>query len=296
MDRILVAGASGFLGRHIVQELGTRGYGVRALIRDPDKRGLIKGTQDTIVIDLLNAAAHVREAMKGIDVVLSAAGQPCTLKRTADRSSFRQVDPQINRALLEAAIEQGVRKFVYITVLAGPQLQDLDYVAAHEQFVDELKASPIDHTVVRANGFFYSYIDLLDFARRGLAISFADGRARSNPIHEADLALACVEAIENHRREIDVGGPEIVTRREEVELAFAAIGQRTRVLRIPGPLLKAVLPLIRLSDRRRGEMLEFLAAISAADVLAPAHGSRRLGDYLREYAEEASQTCSPSAR
>lgn len=296
MDRILVAGASGFLGRHIVQELGARGYGVRALIRDPDKRGLIKGTQDTIVIDLLNAAGHVRETMKGIDVVLSAAGQPCTLQRTADRRSFRQVDPQINRALLETAIEQRVRKFVYITVLASPQLQDLDYVAAHEQFVDELRASPIDHTVVRANGFFYSYIDLLDFARRGLAISFADGKARSNPIHEADLALVCVEAIENCRREIDVGGPEIVTRREEVELAFAAVGQRTRVLRIPGPLLKAVLPLIRLGDRRRGEMLEFLAAISATDLLAPAYGSRRLGDYLREHAKEASQTRSPSAR
>ncbi len=296
MDRILVAGASGFLGRHVVRELGALGYGVRALIRDPDKRGLIEGTEDTLAIDLLDAAAQVCEAMKDIDIVFSAAGQPCTLQRTGDRRSFRRVDPQINRALLEAAITQGVRKFVYVTVLAGPQLQDLDYVAAHEQFVDELKASPIDHAVVRANGFFYSYIDLLDFARRGLAISFADGKARSNPIHEADLALVCVEAIESPHREIDVGGPETITRREELELAFAAVERRTRVLRIPGSLLKAVLPLIRLSDRRRGEMLEFLAAISATDVLAPAHGSRRLGDYLREHAEETGQTRSPSAR
>ena len=296
MDNVLVAGASGFLGRHVVRELGARGYGVRALIRDPNKRGLIEGTHDTIPIDLLDPAAQTHDAMKAIDVVLSAAGQPCTLRRIADRRSFRQVDPQINLALLETAIEQGVRKFVYVTVLAGPQLHALDYVAAHEQFVDELKASPIDYTVVRANGFFYSYIDLLDFARRGLTIGFADGSARSNPIHEADLAQACVEAIDNESSEIEFGGPEIFTRREEVELAFAAVGRRTRLLRIPGPLLKAVLPLIRLGDRRRGEMLEFLAAISASDVLAPAYGSRRLGDYLREHAEETSQTRSPSAR
>ncbi|HTA96711.1 MAG TPA: NAD(P)H-binding protein [Solirubrobacteraceae bacterium] len=291
MDRVLVAGASGFLGRHVVRELGARDYGVRALIRDPDKRELIEGTQDTIAIDLLkNPGAQIHNAMEGIDVVFSAAGQPCTLRRTTDRRSFRHVDPQINLTLLRAAIAQGVRKFVYVTVLAGPQLHDLDYVYAHEQFIDELEASPIDYTVVRANGFFYSYIDLLDFARRGLAIGFADGNARSNPIHEADLALVCVEAIESPHREIDVGGPETFTRREELELAFAAVERRTRVLRIPGPLLKAVLPLIRLGDRRRGEMLEFLAAISATDVLAPAHGSRRLEDYLREHAEETSQT------
>lgn len=284
MDRVLVAGASGFLGRHVVRELGAHGYDVRALIRDPGKRELIEGTQDTIAIDLLDPGAQIHAAMEAIDVVFSAAGQPCTLQRIADRRSFRQVDPQINRALLQAAIAQGVRKFVYVTVLAGPPLHDLAYVAAHQQFIDELKVSAIDHTVLRANGFFYSYIDLLDFARRGLAISFADGKARSNPIHEADLALACVEAIESPHREIDVGGPETLTRREEVELAFAAVERRTRVLRIPRPLLKVALPLIRLGDHRRGEMLEFLAAISATDVLAPARGSRQLGDYLREHA------------
>jgi uncharacterized protein YbjT (DUF2867 family) len=290
VDRILVAGASGFLGRHVVQELGARGHEVRALIRDPGKRELIEGARDTVAIDLLDAGARVHEATRGIDVVLSAAGQPCTLRRIADRRSFRHVDPQINRALLEAAIAQGVRKFVYVSVLAGPRLQELDYVAAHEQFIAELSASSIDHTIVRANGFFYSYLDLLHFARRGLAIGFADGSARSNPIHEAELALACVEAIDSPHREIDVGGPEILTRREEAELAFAAVGRGTRVLRIPGPLSKAVLALIRLGDRRRGEMLEFLAAITATDVLAPPHGSRRLGDYLREHAEETGPT------
>jgi uncharacterized protein YbjT (DUF2867 family) len=284
MDKILVAGASGFLGRHVVRELSARGYGVRALIRDPDKRGLIEGTQDTIAIDLIDAGAQAQDAMEGIDVVFSAAGQPCTLQRIADRRSFRHVDPQINLALLRAAVAQGARKFVYVTVLAGPQLHDLDYVAAHEQFVDELRASPLDHTVVRANGFFYSYIDLLDFARRGLAIGFADGKARSNPIHEADLALVCVEAIESESSEIEVGGPEIFTRREEIELAFAAVERKTRVLQVPQPLFKAALPLIRLGDRRRGEMLEFLASISRTDLVAPKHGTRLLSDYLREHA------------
>jgi len=283
-ERVLVAGASGFLGSHIVQELVDRGNRVRALIRDPCKRELTVKAEETIAIDLLDASPRLRHALEGVDVIISAAGQPCTLKRKVDRRSFRHVDPQINRVLLDMAIACGVRKFIYVTVLAAPRLHELDYVAAHEEFIADLKVSAIDHATVYANGFFYSYLDLLDFARRGLAISFADGSARSNPIHEADLAVACVEAIENESHKIEVGGPETFTRREEVELAFAAVGRKTRVVRVPRPLLKAALPLIGLSDRRRSEMLDFLAAISAADVLAPPQGSRRLGDYLCEHA------------
>lgn len=296
MKRILVAGASGFLGRHAVQELGSRGYRVRALIRDPGKRELIEGAEKTCVLDLLDERTGLQDVLRGVDVVFSAAGQPCTLQRLADRRSFRRVDPQINRALLQAAIASGARKFVYVTVLAVPELHELDYVAAHDEFIADLRASSMDHTIVHANGFFYSYLDLLAFARRGLAVSFVDGRARSNPIHEADLAVVCVEAIESDAAEIEVGGPETMTRREEIELAFAVVGRKARVLRIPGPLFKAALPLIRLGDRRRGEMLEFLAAISATDVLAPQHGSRRLGDYLREHAEADDQTLSSAAR
>ncbi|MGA9876126.1 MAG: NAD(P)H-binding protein [Solirubrobacteraceae bacterium] len=284
MSRVLVAGASGYLGRHVVEECGARGHQVRALIRDPDKRSLTESAEETVAIDLLDGGERLREVIEGVDVVFSAVGQPCTMQRIGDRRSFRKVDPQINRALLDAALAGGVRKFVYVSVLVGPGLSHLDYVAAHEEFVEQLRDSPIEHTVVCANGFFYSYIDLLDFARRGLAVSFCDGSARSNPIHEADLAVACVDAIEGSQRQIDVGGPEIITRREEIELAFAAVGRKTRVLRIPVPLLKAVLPIVRLSDRRRGEMLDFLAAISNADVLAPPQGSHRLGHYLREHA------------
>jgi uncharacterized protein YbjT (DUF2867 family) len=283
MSRILVAGASGYLGRHLVEELSSRDYRVHALIRDPAKRDLLKRAEQTFVIDLLDDRAHLHDALENVDVVISVAGQPCTLKRTTDRRSFNHVDPQINHALLDVAITNGVRKFVYVTVLAGPRLSDMDYVAAHETFINELQRSDIEHTVVHANGFFCSYLDLLDFARRGLAISFGDGNARSNPIHEADLAVACADAINDSRRRIEVGGPEIITRREEIEKAFAAVGRKPRVLRVPYALFKTALPAIRLTDRRRGEMLDFLAAISRTDVVAPAYGSRRLDEYLREH-------------
>jgi uncharacterized protein YbjT (DUF2867 family) len=279
MKRVLVAGAGGHLGRHVVAELSARGHRARALVRDPGKRDLA-GAEEVVAADLSDPEAPLAEALEGVDVVFSAAGQSCTMQRAVERASFRDVDLPINRALLAAARAAGVQRFAYVAVLGGERLRHLDYVAAHEDFVGELAASGLDRTVIRANGFFYSYLDMLQAIRRGPAILFGDGSARSNPIHEADLAVACVEAIERGLEEVDVGGPETLTRREEAELAFAAIGKKPRLIRLPAPLLGAAVRLLRPRDRRRAEMLEFIAAIGRTDMLAPAHGERRLGEYL----------------
>jgi uncharacterized protein YbjT (DUF2867 family) len=281
VSRVLVAGASGFLGRELVGELKARGHRVRALIRNPRKQSVLGAADEVVMLDLLDPRSIPDDVVEGIDLVVSAAGQPWTLERTDERRSFRQVDPKINRALLEAALAAGVQRFAYVGVLCPEQLRHLPYVAAHEEFIEDLISSGLPHSVIRANGFFCSYVDLLNLARRGLAIGFGDGSARSNPIHEADLAAACIDAIEAEHNEIEIGGPEILTRQEEAELAFAAVGRNARLLRIPVPLLKLALPAMRLGDRRRAEMAEFIAAISRIDMLAPPHGSRRLSDYLR---------------
>ena len=284
MSRVLVAGSSGHLGRHIAAELRSRGHTVTALIRDPAKSDLFEADA-TVAVDLLDPdRERLDAAFDGVDAVVSAAGQPCTLGASADRRSFRQVDTAINRHLLDAASRNGVHRFAYVTVLGGGDLDGLDYVAAHEEFVAELRASDAEHTVIHANGFFHSYLDLLDAARRGPVPSFSDGSARSNPIHEADLAAVCVDALEGEHREIEVGGPEVLSRLEEIELAFEALGRKPRVRRVPSSLLRAALPLVRVRDRRRAEMLQFVAAIARRDMLAPPHGERRLRDYFVEHA------------
>ena len=280
--RALVAGASGALGRHLVAELGRRGYSTRALVRDPAKSE-VAGAEDSVVIDLLRPdRARLDAALEKVDVVVSAVGQPCGLEASEERRSFRDVDPAANRALLAAALGRGVGHFAYVAVLHSPAQRGLDYVAAHEDFVEELVAAEVEHTVIRANGFFYSYLDLLAGARRGPVPIFGSGAARSNPIHEAELAVACVDALEGGAREVEVGGPQELSRREEAELAFQALGRRPRLIRVPPLLLRGALPLIRLRDRRRAEMIEFLVAICLEDQLAPAHGTRLLGEYFSE--------------
>ncbi len=79
--------------------------------------------------------------------------------------------------------------------------------------------------------------------------------------------------------EVDVGSPEVITRRQEIEIAFAALGRKPRVLHVPRPLLGAAAGLIGIRDRRRAERLRFLRDLSSDDVPAPTHGERRYRDY-----------------
>jgi len=74
-------------------------------------------------------------------------------------------------------------------------------------FVDELEASGIDHVVLRPTGYFSDMGALLEMARRGRVWLIGSGDNRVNPIHGADLAVACANAIEQHQIDRPAIGP-----------------------------------------------------------------------------------------
>jgi len=281
---VAIGGASGTLGREVIRALAERGHRTRALIRDSGKRELVAEADQVQLVDLLDPDAALEEALDGVDVVFSAAGQSSAMGRRSERRSFQDVDYPINRALLDAALAVGAAKVVYVSVLNGPEMRHLAYVDAHERAVDEAIASGIDCTVIRANAFFSIYLEALERAKRGPLLGLGDPDALSNPIDERDLATACAEALDGKEASVDVGGPEILTRREELEAAFLALGREPRIRWLPMAVAKAALPALRLRDRRRAEMLEFVLSIAAREMVATPHGNGRLKDYLREKA------------
>lgn len=288
MTRVLVAGASGALGRALLRELHGRGHHTRALVRDPARlRDAREAADEVVVADITGAASDLERACSGVDWVVSAAGAPVSIGPSRGRPGFREVDERGNIALADAAARAGVERFAYVAVgRAGdlPRLRRTVYLDAHERVVEHLRRSPLAATIIRPTGFFHSYLDLLEAARRGPVPLFAGGRTRENAIAEEDLAAAAADAIEAGVEELEVGGPEAHTRREHAELAFAALGRKPRTIALPAWLALALIAPLRLLDRRRHDMLAFVIAIQLEDVVAPATGSRRLEDFLRAHA------------
>ncbi len=83
-----------------------------------------------------------------------------------------------------------------------------------------MKKSGVDYCIVRPNGFFSDMSEFFNMAKRGRIYLFGRGELKANPIHGEDLATVCVDAIEKSDREIEVGGPEILTQNEIAVTAF----------------------------------------------------------------------------
>ncbi len=277
MKRVLVAGATGYLGGFVTQEFKSRGHFVRALVRSPEKLDQLWDSTDEIIQGEVTRPETLGHICDGIDVIFSSIG----ITRQKDGLSFRDVDYQGNKNLLEAALEEGVKKFVYVSGFNGPRLRHLDIIAAHEDFVDELKASGINYAVLRPTGYFSDMGEVLEMARKGRVWLIGSGEGRVNPIHGADLAVACADAVDGYELEIDVGGPQTMTWNEAVALAFEVLGRPAKVTRIPEWLMWSVVRLVRLFNRHQGDLLAFFTTMTTAEVVAPSTGTHTLEAHFR---------------
>jgi len=277
MKRILVAGATGYLGSYVAREFKSQGHFVRALARSPEKLDGLDPAPDEIVGGEITGPETLSHVCDNIDIVFSSVG----ITRQKDKLTFRDVDYQGNKNLLEVALGAGVQKFIYVSVFGGPNLPHLDIVKAHEDFVDELKSSGINYAVVRPTGYFSDMTEFLKMAKKGRIYLIGQGTNRCNPIHGADLAKTCVDAMKGEHQEIDVGGPQIMTYREIAELAFQTLGSTARISSVPVWLMKAAITATKIFSKHQGELLAFFTTAMTSDVVAPSTGTHTLEAYYQ---------------
>jgi dihydroflavonol-4-reductase len=161
--RVLVTGATGFVGSAVVRELLGHGHAVRALLRptspDDNLRSLPVERAEGDVLD----RASVRRALRGCDGVVHTAG--VVHLRPGDRAALLAVNARGVELVLGAALEAGVRRAVHtssIAVLGGtdrPRLLDEDAPSNAAQL-------GIDYFVSKLEG----ERAALDLARRGLPV------------------------------------------------------------------------------------------------------------------------------
>jgi uncharacterized protein YbjT (DUF2867 family) len=287
MQTVLVAGATGILGREVVRILHEKGHRVKTFSRDPARaRGLLK-LADEIATGDATKPESLEGVLDGVDAVISCLGAPVTFT-AGDRRSFREVDTVANRNLLGAAQEAGVGRFVYVSVHVQPDYAKTAYIRAHEEVISELNRSRISFGVVRPTGIFPIFDPFLAMARRGIAWIPGDGSALTNPVHPLDVAEACAEVLTlGHGVSVSVGGPDIVTREEIARMAFAVVGKKPRILHVPRLMLLAFAALVRPVHPYLGEVLEFGTYAFTSEFIAPARGRRRLSGHFAERASVA---------
>lgn len=282
IQRVLVAGATGYLGRHVASEFKARGIWVRALVRRPEQLAEWRALADDVRCGQVTDARTLAGIADGVDAVFSAVG----ITRQKDHLTYREVDYQGNLNLLAESVQGGAARFVYVSIFGGPALRAVELVDAKESFVDALRASAMPHCVVRPTGFFVDMGDIAAMARRGRVVLFGDGNARINPISGRDLAAVCADAVLHGSADVAVGGPCTFTYNEIAELAFRTLRQPAHVWHVPAPAARAAMHVLgALTPRHIYGPLQLVLATMGRDMVAPAHGSDRLDDYFMSIAK-----------
>ena len=279
--RLLIAGASGAVGLATVRAAKEAGYWVRTLSRRMTHYPMLARYANDVVLADATSTLAIQHIFEDIDIVISALGASVSAGG-AERRSFRDVDLAANRNLLALAQNSGrIERFVYVSVHLSPGYTHTAYVQAHEDFVDNLQLSKMKFTIVRPTGVFSAFTEMLAYARFGFLPVVGDGQAKSNPIHEEDVARACLERLEGDSCQIDVGGPDTYTRREIAELAFRVQDREPRIWLVSPRTFHWLGRLSGIGSARKRDLFEFLGAVSTTTCVAPAYGDRRLEEYFR---------------
>ncbi|PTV96531.1 uncharacterized protein YbjT (DUF2867 family) [Rhodobacter aestuarii] len=275
MPNVFIAGATGYLGRHLCAEYKRRGFHVTALVRNAKTAGNLDA--DRLVAAQATRPETLTGLMTGMDLVVSALG----ITRQKDGLNYRDVDYRANLNLLREAERAGVARFAYVHVLNADKMRDVPGVAAKIAFVDALQASPIASTVIAPSGFFSDMSDFLTMAKGGRVWLFGTGDHKINPIHGADLASATADATTAGTAWLDVGGPEVFTHEALAHLAFDALHRPARITHLPDVLrLLAVRVVPALTPKHIGEPVRFFLTAMGMDMVGAFHGTHKLADHF----------------
>ncbi len=286
MKKVLIAGATGYLGRYVVQEFHNQGYWIRVLARNPGRLEQIGPFLQPAVADKINEVhigqVTIPETLKGIcddiDIVFSSVG----ITRQKGKYTYRDVDYQGNKNILDIAVAKSVKKFIYVSVFGAHLFEYLEIVKAHEDFVRELQKSGFDYTIIRPTGYFSDMTEFLNMAKSGRVYLFGSGENRMNPIHGADMAKVCVNAVNTDKHEIPAGGPEIFSGIQIAELAFSVLDKKSKITKISPKLAKTIVKLIRPFNKQMSDLVEFFVTAGQSDGIAPPTGTHKLQDFYKE--------------
>jgi uncharacterized protein YbjT (DUF2867 family) len=253
---ILVTGASGFVGGHVVHALRAAGKDVRALARDRRKASRLEAWGATLAVGDLTDPASVRSAVEGCDTVIHLVAI-----RQGREEQFRRVMVEGTRDLLQAAREAQVRRFVHMSALGTSEsTKDLvPYYRAKWDTEQLVQDSGIPQVVFRPSFVFGRDGGILPtFAKLArlapVTPIIGSGRQRIQPIWVDDVAEYFARAVDLDAatgRTFELGGPDVVSWNEFWE-------RLKRVRRIRRPSVHVPVGLMRVNalvtERLPGEI------------------------------------------
>lgn len=295
---ILVAGGTGTLGTHVVRLLTARGLEVCVMTRDSRRAGHLRGNLVTVVEGDVRDPYSVRNGARGAEAVVSLIhGFTGT-----DAGGPRAVDGEGNSNLIRAAESAGAEQFVMMSVRGASPDHPMELHRMKFQAEQELRASRLAWTIVRATAFMETYVPLIcePLLRRGRTQVFGRGDNPINFVSVEDVARFIDVAVLDpylRGRIVEVGGPANLTFNQMTQIFGRVTGRTVRVAHIPVPLLKLVSRLLHPVRPELARLIQAAVVMDTTDMSFDPSALRRRYPHIpsttvaemtrRDYVEDA---------
>lgn len=245
-DRLVtIYGGSGFVGRHLVRALAKRGWRIRVAVRRPDLAGHLQPLG--VVGQIMPVQANLRfpesvsRAAEGSSAIVNLVG----ILHQSGAQRFDAVQAQGAEAVAKAAKREGAR-LIQMSAIGADKDSDSDYGRTKALGEQAAFAAKRDAIVMRPSIVFGPEDDFFNrFASLARISPFlpliGGGGTKFQPVFVGDVAEAIAKAVEGEAQGgqiFELGGPEVKSFRELMEITLNEIGRKRLLLPLPFPVAR----------------------------------------------------------
>ncbi|AUH65734.1 complex I NDUFA9 subunit family protein [Paracoccus zhejiangensis] len=236
---VTIYGGSGFVGRYVARMMAQDGWRVRIAVRRPDEALFTRtyGAVGQVVPVLCNIrdAASVKLAMQDADAVINCVN----LTGKEGKSTFETVLVEGAANIARISAELGVQNIVHISGIGVDAESPSKYVSAKARGEAAVLEHRPDAVILRPSVIFGTEDQLFNrfagMSRFGPLMMIAGGNSRMQPVFVEDVAAAATKGLDGTAAAgvYELGGPDILTLRELVQMTLKAVDRRRAVINLP---------------------------------------------------------------
>ncbi len=249
---IVVTGASGYVGSHIVRRLVETGKPVRAFVRSrqsAQKEGRLKGLDVDWSEGDVTRPETLNPAMEGASAIVHTVA----IAIEKGGRTYEEINYQGTVNVVEATRAAGVQRLINISQLGADSSLPYRFLASKGKAQEYVAASDLDWTAFRPcviwgpeDEFANTFARLIPFSPIIFPIVGGE-EAKFQPVWVEDLVTCIAKALDEPgtiRKEYEVGGPEVLTLEEIERRTLRAVGAQRRMVHFPMPILRIVVTLM----------------------------------------------------
>ncbi|VAX27396.1 hypothetical protein MNBD_NITROSPIRAE02-34 [hydrothermal vent metagenome] len=246
---IFIAGATGFVGRHLIRSLSSGEFRVRCLVRSEERGKLCSSLGFETSKGDITDRESLKGTLEGIRIVTHLVG----IIKEQGESTFDKVHIEGTRNLVDEAKSSNVEHFFFQSALGADLRSPFKYLKTKAEAEEIVKDSGIPYTIFRpsliigpGDGFTKSIKELL---KLGPVVPVpGDGKARFQPIFIDDWVSCFLKIIDSQNfknQVLEFGGPEHLSYNEILKIIMKEMGINKPIVHIPPTITKAGLPFMQ---------------------------------------------------